>query len=321
MEINTELLKKLEYTLDTIHPEKGKVPINILGYGEISIVFDIIDDVSSIAYKRLPIFENIKQIKRHKKAFIMYNDILRRLGVTVPPSDVIWMKSSKRDGYTLYCAQEKVDSESFGHKILSHNVTEEEIQLLILLIMREMYKIWGFNERSKSIKVGLDGQISNWAVIGYDCNNPQISASARLIYLDTSTPLFRVNGVEAMEAVLFLKSAPSFLRWILKALFLEEVVGRYYDFRLVTIDLIANFLKEQHPKLIPGVLKIINDFFTEEVAELGITPIKYEEIKKYYDDDKQIWVIFQNARRLDRWIQTKLLRKHYDFYLPEKIER
>ena len=32
MEINIELLKEFEKTLDTIHPERGKIPIKILGF-------------------------------------------------------------------------------------------------------------------------------------------------------------------------------------------------------------------------------------------------------------------------------------------------
>jgi hypothetical protein len=133
--------------------------------------------------------------------------------------------------------------------------------------------------------------------------------------------MFRINGKEAMEAVLFLKSAPSFLRWLLKALFLKETVGRYYDWRKVTIDLIANFFKEQRPELIPDLIRVVNKFFDEEAKEFEITPITFEEVQKYYKSDKNIWVIFQNVRRFDRMLKTKIFKKTYDFYLPEKIKR
>ncbi|MFX1438196.1 MAG: hypothetical protein ACFFAA_13560, partial [Promethearchaeota archaeon] len=138
---------------------------------------------------------------------------------------------------------------------------------------------------------------------------------------DTSTPLFRKNNVEAMEAELFLKSAPSFLRFLIKALFVQEVVDRYYDWRLVAIDLIANFFKEQKSEIIPRLIRRINQFFKEEAKDFNIEPITFEEVHKYYKNDKMIWVIFQNARRLDRFLKTKLFKKKYDFYLPEKIKR
>ncbi|MFX0028790.1 MAG: DUF6206 family protein, partial [Candidatus Hermodarchaeota archaeon] len=169
--------------------------------------------------------------------------------------------------------------------------------------------------------VGIDGQISNFVVIDYDQNNPKVNDTSKLLYLDTSTPLFRKNNIEAMEAELFLKSAPSFLRFLIKALFVQEVVDRYYDWRLVAIDLIANFFKEQKSEIIPRLIRRINQFFKEEAKDFNIEPITFEEVHKYYKNDKMIWVIFQNARRLDRFLKTKLFKKKYDFYLPEKIKR
>ncbi|MFX1515371.1 MAG: DUF6206 family protein [Promethearchaeota archaeon] len=320
MKIDRILLQKFEKSIDTIDPERGKVPISILGYGEISLVFELVNDNQPIAYKRLPIFDTELQVNRHISVYKMYHQILQRLGLTLPAYDAVWIPSQKGN-IALYCAQEKVGSDTVGHKIIHHSIPREEIHTLILLIMRNMHKIWAFNNRNKTLKVGLDGQISNWAVVNYNPRDPHISEDDKLVYLDTSTPMFRKHGIEAMEPILFLKSAPFFLRWLLKALFLEEVVDRYYDWRLVTIDLVANFFKEQRPDLIPGVLKVINEFFSEEAADLDINPLTFEEVKKYYDEDRQIWLIFQNTRRLDRFIQTKLFRKQYDFYLPGKIKR
>jgi hypothetical protein len=136
--------------------------------------------------------------------------------------------------------------------------------------------------------------------------------------------MFRVNNVDAMEPILFLKSAPSFLRWALEAAFLDEVVNRYFDFRLVTIDLLANLFKEQRAELIPGLLKLINDFFNDEVSELEVKPITYNEVDTYYNGflgDRQIWVIFQAVRKMDRYLQTRMRRGTYNFYLPGSVER
>lgn len=319
MKIDIEILQKLENTIDTIHPEKGEVPIKILGFGEISLVFELLED-PKIAYKRIPIFDSEKQIQRHIRAYNEYNRILEKeIGISIPESDAVWVKNPK-GVYVLYAAQEKVPSETIGNKII-HNLKSDEINKLILQIMREYKKIWKFSMESELYDIGFDGQISNFSIVGYDPTNPKIPDNAKLIYLDTSTPLYRKNGIEAMEAELFLKSAPSFLRFLIKLAFLGEVVDRYYDLRLVTIDLIANFFKEQRPELIPSMTRVINKFFKEEASEFDIKPITLEEIQKYYKSDKMIWVIFQNARKIDRFIKTKLLRKKYDFYLPEDIER
>ncbi|MCP4760446.1 MAG: hypothetical protein GY870_01610, partial [archaeon] len=116
-------------------------------------------------------------------------------------------------------------------------------------------------------------------------------------------------------------SAPSFLRWLVKWLFLEEVVDRYYEWRLVTIDLLANFYKEQMPEVIPALIETVNEFFSDEAKEFNIELLSLEELSTYYKHDKMIWVLFQNFRRFDRFLQTKILRQKYDFYLPGKIKR
>ncbi|MFX1418405.1 MAG: DUF6206 family protein [Promethearchaeota archaeon] len=320
MDVNNELLKELERTIDTLNPEKGKIPIKILGYGEISLVFEIIDDPAHLAYKRIPIFDTERQVKRHTWAFNNYNKILHEdIGILLPNQKIIWFKDEE-DRIQFYIVQEKVNPDAVGNHVI-HQVSDQEVETLILLAMREMKKVWMFNKENNNLDVGIDGQISNFVVVDYNPDNPNITNNTKLLYLDTSTPMFRKNGAEAMEAVLFLKSSPSFLRFLLKALFLQEVLDRYYDWRLVTIDLIANFFKEQKPEIIPKLIKSINKFFREEASEFTIEPITLEEVKKYYKNDKMIWVIFQRARKIDRFLKTKLLRKKYDYYLPGKIER
>jgi hypothetical protein len=320
MKINLELLKVLERSINTIQPEKGKIPIKILGFGEISLVFEILNDPQHLAYKRIPIFDTEKQVKRHIWAYNAYCQILdKEVGLNLPSYGVAWFKD---DNGTIqfYCIQEKITVDSVANKVI-HQITDDEIYILVTLILREMKKVWSYSRKNPKIDLGLDGQISNFAVMNYDVKNPKIDLNTKLYYFDTSTPMIRISGAEAMEAVLFLKSAPSFLRWLLKALFLEETVSRYYDWRKVAIDLIANFYKEQKPKLIPKLIKLVNKFFVEEAPEFDITPIMLEEVKKYYKSDKNMWEIFQNVRRFDRYLKTKIFKKKYEFYLPGKIER
>ena len=320
MKIDIEVLKKLEKSIDTSDPEKGEVPIKILGYGEISLVFELLNNPEQIAYKRIPIFDNETQVERHIWAYNEYNRLLKEdVGLNLPEYDVAWFKDEE-DKIQFYCVQEKFPAESVGNRVI-HQLSDQEINTLILLVMREMKKVWDYAKNHNTIDLGLDGQISNFAIIGFDPNNPKVDLDTKLMYFDTSTPMFRVNGNEAMEAVLFLKSAPSFLRWLLKALFLEETVGRYYDWRKVTIDLVANFFKEQKPELVPELINLVNKFFEEEAGDFEIEPLTLEEVKKYYKSDSSMWVIFQSVRRFDRFLKTKVFKKKYDFYLPGKIER
>ena len=320
MKIDIEVLKKLEKSIDTSDPEKGEVPIKILGYGEISLVFELLNDPENIAYKRIPIFDNETQVERHIWAYNEYNRILKEdVGLNLPEYDVAWFKDDEGK-IQFYCIQERIPSESVGNRVI-HDLSTEDIETLILLVMREMKKVWSYSKNHKIIDLGLDGQISNFSIIDYDPNNPKVDFNTKLLYLDTSTPMFRINGIEAMEGVLFLKSTPWFLSPLVKAAFLDEVIDRYYDLRLVIIDLIANFYKEQRPELIPGIIRLINNFFKDEASEFNMEPITFIEVDKYYKNDKMIWVIFQKARQIDRYIKTKLTHKKYNFYLPGKIQR
>ena len=209
MKINLELLKDLERSINTIQPEKGKIPIKVLGFGEISLVFEILNDPEHLAYKRIPIFDTEEQVKRHIWAYNAYCQILdKEVGLNLPSYDVAWFKD---DNGTIqfYCIQEKITVDSVGNKVI-HQITDDEIYILVTLILREMKKVWTYSRKNPKIDLGLDGQISNFAVINYDAKNPIIDLNTKLYYFDTSTPMVRINGAEAMEAVLFLKSAPSF---------------------------------------------------------------------------------------------------------------
>jgi hypothetical protein len=188
-------------------------------------------------------------------------------------------------------------------------------------VLDELSKVWDFNAQQDEVELGIDGQISNWSVAGFDALDPHLEEKIELLYLDTSTPFIRVGGEEQLDPELFLRSAPSFLVWILRMLFLEDVMTRYYDFRLVAIDLIANFYKEQLPGLIPALVATANDFFDRAVPSFGIEPLTEKEIKSYYREDAVIWRLYLSMRKIDRFLRTKLARKGYPYVLPGKIKR
>ena len=158
-------------------------------------------------------------------------------------------------------------------------------------------------------------EISNWS-FKFDADN-----NLDPVYFDYTTPFIRKNGVELLDPEMFLKSCPSFLVWIVRWLFLQEVLDRYYDLRLVLIDLTANFHKEALSSKIPFALEVINRYMDQNASDLKMQPITKLEVDKYYKDDAFIWRLFLSLRRLDCFIKTKILRGKYDFILPGKIER
>jgi hypothetical protein len=320
IQVNLDLLREFERGLDPQHPERSKIPARVLGYGEISTVFEIqAEGMRGLAFKRLPLFYNMEEVEKYRVAYEEYQRLLEKeIGLCLPLHSFAAFLG-ERGRPVFYIIQQQLPSASIGHHAL-HLLPRERVTALVKRILQELGKVWDYAQRQDRWQVAIDGQISNWSIEGFDPEHPHVE-EAQLLYVDTSTPLFRVQGAEQLDTELFLRSAPSFLVWILRLFFLKDVVNRYYDFHLVAVDLAANFYKEQRPDLIPDVVAAINDFFAGEAAGLGIQPIDEQEVRSYYKEDALIWTLYLSMRKVDRFIRKRLLRQEYPYILPEKIKR
>jgi hypothetical protein len=316
-----ELLQEFEKGLDPRRPEESRIPAAVLGYGEISTVFAIeAEGLGGLAFKRLPLFYDKEEVDAYRSTYEEYNRLLtEEVGLRLPGySHAFFPSQTGRP--IFYIVQGRLPSDSIGHHAL-HLLPREMVQVLVRRVLQELRRVWAFNRQQQRWQLGIDGQISNWSIDEFDAQRPVVHEATTLTYLDTSTPLLRIEGIEQLDAELFLRSAPSFLVWILRLLFLEDVVDRYYDFRRVVIDLVANFYKEQRAELIPDILEVVNDFFAGEAADLGIQPIEEKEVRSYYREDALIWTLYLSFRRFDRFLQTRMLRREYPYILPGKIKR
>ena len=315
------LLRAFEQGLDPRRPERSRVPARVLGYGEISTVFAIqAEGLEDLAFKRLPLFYNEEEIQAYQLAYAEYNRLLQEeIGLRLPAFGCCSL-ADQTGRPIFYIVQRQLPAASIGNQAM-HLLPRDQVMLLVRRILLELRLVWDFNQRQGRRQIGLDGQISNWSIEGFDGRKPYIDDEITLTYLDTSTPLFRVDGVEQMDAELFLRSAPSFLVWILRLLFLQDVVDRYYDFRQVVVDLVANFYKEQRPELIPELVDVANRFFAKDAADLDLEPIDERQVRSYYREDALIWTLYLSMRRLDRWLHTTVLRREYPYILPGKTRR
>jgi len=275
-------------------------------------------DQAEFAYKRMPMFKNVEEAIRYEELYLDYLELLEQIGLREFASDIARLPE-ENGRVVVYIAQKKLPTTSIGHKVI-HAISEIEVKRLFLAVLKEMDKVFSFNARNKGqIEIGFDGQISNWAVVDWSPTHNRLPETIELIYFDTSTPLIRKKGVEQLDPELFLRSAPSFLLWIIRLFLLEEVMTRYYDRRRVTMDLIANFYKEQRPELIPDLVDTANGFFVQADLE-PFKPLTVDEIQAYYKEDARIWKIYLAFRRIDRWLHN-LMGKEYPYVLPGKIRR
>ena len=309
----TEFLQKFEDRFDPAHIEKSPVPVKVLGYGEIStVVAYTAPSVSGWAFKRLPLFSSEEEAQGYCRLYLEYNRLLQAAGVDTPESGGFVVKGKNR--YVAYLSQKQLPVETIGNKVIRECSPDESL-LLLRKVLFKMRGLW--QQNSDTLRLGLDSQISNWSLTGYRPGEP-LDGTAGLLYLDTSTPFIRKNGVEQMNPLLFLQSAPPVMRPVLRKFFLQDVMDRFYNFRLTAVDLTANLYKEQKAELIPLWLEVINE---ENSELLENRPVTEKEVEKFYKEDKFIWQLFLAVRRANRFVNTKMLGQRYEFTLPGKIKR
>ena len=317
--IDTGLLERFEAGLDPLNPDLSKISAKIIGYGEMSTIFVISHPgQENIAYKRMPIFQSRDEMENYERLFAEYSTELRNIGINVPESATARVIPDKGNS-VIYNAQERLPSASIGNALI-HKLDANSVRLLFLCVLRDLKKVFTSNREQPSLAFGIDGQISNWAMKDYSEGKP-VTEKTELLYIDTGTPLIRKEGIEQLNPELFLRSTPSFLVWLIRLFFLEEVMTRYYDFRKVTIDLIANFYKEQRPEFIPMLIETANSFFAREEAQSGIAPLTEKEIVSYYKEDATIWRVYLAFRKIDRFLHLKILQKPYVYIMPGRIKR
>ncbi len=318
--MDLQFLQDFENHLNPAKAINKKVSFEILGYGEISTVFDIKGEAfSGWAFKRLPLFKSLEQAKNYVNFYKSYNQKLEEIGISLPKYDGKAVRGH-RGIYVAYLMQERLNGKSILHKLL-HVLPDDEIPVLLELVLKKVLKVWEFNKKNTGLVLGIDAQISNWALKGFDENNVHINENSELYFIDTSTPLMQKDGKEQLDAELLLKSAPGFIRPILRWFFLDDVLTRYYSFSDISTDILANFIKEQRKDLIELCLPVVNRFCEQHYNVIGEKSLHAKEVYDYYKEDKLIWSIFLTTRRFDRFVQTKIFGKRYEFILPGEIKR
>lgn len=313
LEIDIAALQTFEDGLDPVHPEASAVPATILAYGEISAVLAL-PFQPGVVFKRMCGFPDAAAAQTHQAAVETYIAQLRAIGLTVPATRVITMRN-RHGEHVFYVAQERAAKESIGNAYL-RNATGAQLEAALRAVLDAVIRVWTFNrDNCDGIALGLDAQISNWRLV----EGP--NGAMEVAYFDVATPLMRRDGQEIMDVRMLIKSLPAPLRWTIEALFLEEVVQRYYDLHLVLSDLAGNFHKEGYPEKIDPAIALIDRHLAEAAPGLLEKPLDRKTIDAYYRRDKWIWIIFLEFRKWHRALYTKILRKRYPFILPGKIRR
>ena len=314
-----EFLNQFEEAIDPINPQNGRMPAHVLGYGEMSTVMAISGTDPGLVFKRMPMFHTESELEPYLALYHAYLQHLTAAGVSVVPAAITSVVPS--DGnVVVYIIQEKLDSSALLNNAI-HTLPDEDIQRLFAAILTAIGQVSAYNDTHQGVaEIGIDAQMSNWAIVDHQPASGHLHDPVQLIYIDTSSPLLRLDGQEQLDPELFLRSAPSFLRWLIRLLFMEDVMTRYYDRRQVIIDVLANLYKEKRVDLIPALLLAANSFLEEHMLRDAFMPVSEKEVAGYYKEDARIWSVYLAFRRLDRWAH-RLLGMPYPYVLPGPVDR
>ena len=268
--------------------------LEVLGYGEISAVLAWASDGRSWACKRLPPFPGRADADRYSALFDEYLATLQARGVKVVPSTL--QRLNRDDGkVVIYCVQPLLPAAQLAVRVLERSNAAEARALFETVLGRIVAVV--------SPQVGIDSQLSNWWVTGDE-----------VAMLDVTTPLLKdAAGRNRLDMELFLAAVPAPVRPLFRRYVVPSVVDKYHDPRGVTLDLVANLIKEGLESHIGPFLEIANRRLSQ--------PIEAAEVRRYYAGDARVWTAWQALRRADRFVRLRLLGQPYPFLLPGRIER
>lgn len=268
--------------------------LHLLGYGEMTCVIAWPGVDGPWACKRLPVFHDVDQVERFRSVFDDYLAVLRKRGIDVHESSVEWVPA--RGGrVAVYCVQAMLPGELLAPARL-RAADDRDARRILGGVIEHI-------DSAISADVGLDAQLSNWALDG-----------DRLGYFDVTTPLLRDDaGRDRLETELFMATLPAFARPLVRRFALRGILDPYFDKRRATLDLLANLHKEDLAGWVPAAIELANTRL-----DTGFTE---DEVARYYRSDARMWGVLQQLRRADRWWQRSVRRRPYPFLLPGKIDR
>ncbi|MBW2737962.1 MAG: hypothetical protein JRE64_03740, partial [Deltaproteobacteria bacterium] len=146
MDIDTQLLNQFEQELIPHDLSRSSIPAQIIGFGEISAIFQIGAE-DKIIYKRIPIFPDLKTAKSYKQMYFEYCSLVKQAGINLPEDDAVIIEVPGHP-VVIYFAQKRFDKQFFCHNLI--NILDEYDRIEMLeQIMSALTGIWNFNKEKK----------------------------------------------------------------------------------------------------------------------------------------------------------------------------
>lgn len=306
-------LSRLEAALNPSDPERSG--IRVLGYGEISVALTT-EALPGLVVKRMAGFADEAKASRHAALIERYVRALREAGVTVVDTDVIVVPRLDRPP-TVALVQPELAVERLGHRLL-HTVDDPALGVMVRRVLEAVRRVLTFRTDDGAV-FAVDAQLSNWWFERLDTQSV-----AEPVLIDVGTPFVRHDGRLLMDREPILAAAPRvvrpFFRW---AGTVEGYQDDYFDLRTTAIDLLGNFHKEKGSHRLQLAIDAANAYLADHLDQDACTavPVTRADVDRYYRFDAALLELYLRLRRTDRLVQTRLLRRRYDFVMPGRVGR
>ncbi|MGB5703857.1 MAG: DUF6206 family protein [Polyangiales bacterium] len=268
---------------------------DVIGYGEITVAVKLSTAEGDFVCKRLAPLSSRESAARIADAIARYVSALEACGIDVVETDTPFMQGPY--SWVLYCVQPMLAPGSLGPDFLRGKTAEEAAP--------HVRRIFERIRDSVTPSLAPDGQLSNWAFDG-----------DRLRYFDVGTPFLRdEEGRELFDFTEVVRALPGPIRILVQRFLLKGILDNYHSVRGQALDFLGNLIKEGLGEIFPALIPLANEVF--ELSP-GITE---QQVRAHYKSDAQTYALMQAARRADRWVHQRMLRKPYPYLLPPRIER
>lgn len=283
--LTTDDLRALDVEVNRLARDRASSELVVLGAGELTCVVEW----RGHACKRLPAFRDPDRVDAYETLLERYIERLEARGLGVVPTSLGSYERS--DGrISVYVVQPKLNRK----RLLSEKLHAADTTAALALFAYVLDAI----DSCVTGEVGLDAQVTNWAVEG-----------SRLLLLDVATPLMRDgSGEDLLDTEVFVAALPAFFRPVVRALFVSNLLDRFFDPRAIVLDTIANL----------GNVGL--DHFSEaflEAANARLTgPITMDEIDAYRRREAFTWALIRRALLVEQAWQRKVMRTEHPTLLP-----
>jgi hypothetical protein len=280
-------LEGLDAAVEAAIATGGPGALEVLGFGELTLVLAWPPGAPSVAVKRLPTFDDPGRLERYGRVLRAYIEALETRGVRVLPTE-LQAVMAHAGVIHAYLVQPLVPRADVLSVALAHVTRAEGARLLDEVAATVCAAV--------DARVGLDAQAGNW-----------VRGEQGLACVDVSTPMLRGDdGREQLDVGLFLSAYPWALRPALRRV-AGDLLAQYHDPRSVLVDVASNLVKEQLGDRVDDLLAAAN----RRVSP----PIDREEVRRYFRSDRRLWLLMQRLRRADRAWQRRVRRRPYPFLL------